>query len=376
MGSTSPGVVIVGGGLSGLYAAHLLERHGVHDYVLLEARSVFGGRIVSTPAGTRASAIRRVRDDLDRFDLGPAWFWPELQPRFDAVVRGLKLERFEQHASGDVIVERARHEAPMRANGYATSPQMRLVGGMAMLTDALRARLPAENLLSGHRVNRLRCSGEQVKVEAETAPGDTVVHHARLVMLAVPPRLVAASIDVRPALTDVLLSQWRHTPTWMAAHAKYVAVYEQPFWRDEALSGEGRSALGPLVEIHDASMPGGQAALFGFLGVPAAMRRRIPEDELRAHSRAQLARMFGPRAASPVSEFIKDWAADPFTAIPDDERIVAHHHAAPAASPGSGAWARRLIGIASEWSPQFPGYLAGAVEAAELGVRMALAVNA
>jgi monoamine oxidase len=31
-----------------------------------------------------------------------------------------------------------------------------------------------------------------------------------------------------------------------------------------------------------------------------------------------------------------------------------------------------LIGIGSEWSPQFPGYLAGAVDAAERGVRQSL----
>jgi len=28
-----------------------------------------------------------------------------------------------------------------------------------------------------------------------------------------------------------------------------------------------------------------------------------------------------------------------------------------------------LTGIASEWSPQFPGYLAGTIEAARLGVQ-------
>ena len=39
--------VIVGAGLSGLYAAYLLERQGRQDYVLLEARDVLGGRIAS-----------------------------------------------------------------------------------------------------------------------------------------------------------------------------------------------------------------------------------------------------------------------------------------------------------------------------------------
>ncbi|MNJ79684.1 hypothetical protein D3C77_777800 [compost metagenome] len=35
----------------------------------------------------------------------------------------------------------------------------------------------------------------------------------------------------------------------------------------------------------------------------------------------------------------------------------------------SGPWHGRLIGIASEWSPQFSGYVAGAIESAELGLK-------
>jgi monoamine oxidase len=42
-------VAIIGGGLSGLYAAYLLEKKGV-DYVLLEARPTLGGRIVTARA--------------------------------------------------------------------------------------------------------------------------------------------------------------------------------------------------------------------------------------------------------------------------------------------------------------------------------------
>jgi len=48
--------------------------------------------------------------------------------------------------------------------------------------------------------------------------------------------------------------------------------------------------------------------------------------------------------------------------------LIVQNAVAPAASAVSGRWCGRLTGIASEWSPQFPGYLAGAVEAARLGV--------
>lgn len=93
---------------------------------------------------------------------------------------------------------------------------------------------------------------------------------------------------------------------------------------------------------------------------------------LRAHCRAQLVRLFGPQAAAPQAEFLKDWAFERYTAVPADLDSMQGHAAAPAATADAGPWAGRLTGIASEWSRQFPGYLAGAIEAAESGVHAML----
>jgi monoamine oxidase len=118
-------------------------------------------------------------------------------------------------------------------------------------------------------------------------------------------------------------------------------------------------------------MPGGRAALFGFFAVPAQVRKRVPEEVLRSHCRAQFTRLFGPQAALPKAEFIKDWAQDPYTATPTDLGGDVHH-ASPVASVSTGPWHGRLTGIAAEWPPQFPGYVAGAIEAASLGVQTLL----
>ncbi len=353
-------IAIIGGGLAGLYAAWLLEKEGVQDYVLLEARDSWGGRI--------SSASIKDAGPQDRFDLGPTWFWPSYQPQFGRIIDALGLKQFAQPEDGEMLVERAPNTAPVRMRGYASAPpSMRLLGGMATLIDALRRGVTPSNLRLGQSVRRLRSDGGCVEVDTEDADGKSSTYRVGHVLLAVPPRLALARIDFSPLLPEPLVRTWRGTATWMAPHAKYVAFYEEPFWQRQGLSGEARSAQGPLGEIHDASMPGG-GALFGFFGIPARTRRSIPEDVLRMHCRMQLARLFGEQAGIPLTDFIKDWAADPWTATDSDQDATGHHGVAPAASVAEGLWKNRITGIASEWSQQFPGYLAGAVDAAAVGV--------
>ncbi|WP_028204540.1 flavin monoamine oxidase family protein [Paraburkholderia nodosa] len=363
----TPRIAIVGGGLSGLYAAYLLQQQGIGDYVLFEAREAPGGRILS--ASGQNTAANGSIDGLDRIDLGPTWFWPEIQPELDSVIRDLGIARFEQHQIGDMLVERSRDEAAVRVHGYTNEPvSMRLVGGTAALTDALAAELDEDSIITGEAVRGLRLGAHNVEVHSEDSAGlarTTCVDH---VLLALPPRLAEATVRFEPPLPPAIAQLWGQTPTWMAPHAKYVATYTAPFWREMGLSGEARSARGPLGEIHDASMNGGSAALFGFFGVPANVRRNVPEAVLRAHCRSQLARLFGPLAATPEAEFIKDWARDPYTATGDDfDSSSPHLGVAPVNTP-PGPWQECVTGIASEWSRQFPGYVAGAIEAARFGV--------
>lgn len=88
-----PKTLIIGGGLSRLYAAHLLLARG-KSFLVLEARAEFGGRI--------RTAIHADQP----FDLGPSWIWPDTQPRIARLIAG-RLTHYAQHTVGEVLLEAA-----------------------------------------------------------------------------------------------------------------------------------------------------------------------------------------------------------------------------------------------------------------------------
>ena len=369
MNRPNPSIVVVGGGLAGLVAAFRLEQRGVRDVVVLEARDMLGGRIASVDAA--GMPVDPAVPARDRFDLGPTWFWPDVQPSLDRLVGELGLRRFDGDEVGDMLVERSPREPALRMRGYASAPaSARLEGATGALIAALRSRLASSLVLTGWTVRRARRIDSHVELDAVNGTGEVGMWRADHVLLALPPRVASHGVEFDPPLPPGLARRWRSTPTWMAPHAKYVALYATPFWREQGLCGAARSALGPMAEIHDVSMPGGHAALFGFVGVPAPVRREVGDEVLRAHCRTQLGRLFGERAAMPLADALKDWASDPLIATDDDQRAGEHHAEAPPSVAEDGPWRGCLTGIGSEWSPRFPGYLAGAVDAAQRGVEV------
>jgi monoamine oxidase len=101
----------------------------------------------------------------------------------------------------------------------------------------------------------------------------------------------------------------------MGSVIKYVAAYERPFWREAGFSGEAVSDTGITVTtFDDTSHDGGHPALVTFSDGQVARdwSDRTP-DERRAAVLAELARFFGPKAASPVAFVEQNWNDDPWS---------------------------------------------------------------
>lgn len=371
MDSLQTDVLIVGGGLAGMSLAWHCQQQGI-DHQLVEARARLGGRVLSSAVRRESYMSQRSHiSQMSCFDPGPSWFWPG-QPRIARLLRQLNLQAFDQFSHGATAFE-DEHGQVFRDRGQ-TSMQgaFRVAGGMGSLIEGLRARLDASRIALGRSALKISRPGKWLvtTVGVNQAPDQFI--ESRYVVLAVPPRVFAQSIDLSEIVNEQALAALRAIPTWMAAQAKVVAVYEQAFWREAGWSGDAMSRCGPMVEIHDASPPEGTPdalyALFGFVGVPAASRRGQSEA-LLGQARQQLARLFGKAALHPVQMLLQDWAEEAHTA-------TAHDFTAPAQHPAYGlptALATladgQLLLASSEVASDFGGYLEGALCAAEAAFR-------
>ena len=363
-------VLIIGGGLAGLSLARLLHREG-RSFALLEARARLGGRILSLPLTNNSD--RSGDTSGDRYDLGPAWFWPH-QDRIGRMVRELGLDVFEQYSTGRLVLQ--EHDGSVRRDlDFATMRgALRVEGGIARLVDELAAQLPADTLMTGRRVTRLHIAGGADRnIQVSGIAGDGPFEaSAEFVVLALPPRVAQHGITFDPGLDTAENAALAEMPTWMAAHAKVVTTYPQPFWRDQGLSGDGISRRGPLAEIHDASPASGPAgALFGFVGTPIGAADRQAE-RVADLAIDQLATMFGDEARQPDQVLYMDWAEENLTASPQDRRQPASHQVYRPAAAFDRLWNGCLVFASSEMSASNWGLLEGAIDAAETAHRRIL----
>ena len=131
-------------------------------------------------------------------------------------------------------------------------------------------------------------------------------------ILAVPPA-VAGRVAYRPAMPG-----WRNQLTQrvpMGSVIKVHAIYEEPFWRTEGLSGFVVSDSGPVRIVYDNSPEDGSpGVLVGFIeGEQARSWARRDRADRRAGVLACLTDYFGERAGRPRELLERSWADEEYS---------------------------------------------------------------
>jgi monoamine oxidase len=251
--------------------------------------------------------------------------------------------------------------------------QDRFVGGSQRIPLALAEQLGADGLVLGAAVRRIEHGGDGVTLHADgvgEAAGDDVIVRARRAIVAIAPAL-AGRIAYDPPLPGRRDQLTQLMP--LGTVAKCMAIYDEPFWRADGLTGEATSDSGPVKLTFDNSPPGGRpGVLLGFLeGQRARDAGRLAPEDRRAMVIDCFTRLFGPRAARPDGYVERLWAEEEFS------RGCYGCYMPTGAWTAYGDALRAPIGplhwagaeVAEVWS----GYMDGAVRSGEVAALAALA---
>ncbi len=244
-----------------------------------------------------------------------------------------------------------------------SAQSIRFVGGPQQLSQKL-----------AHRLGRAVRLGVAVRA-IELGPPVTVhsaeeSFRARRVIVTIP-KTLAGRIAFSPPLPPGLDQLLQRQPN--GSVVKVNAIYRKPFWRAGGLNGQAISDTGPVRITYDNSPPDGRpGVLVGFMegddsrifyGVPPARRRRA--------ALACFARYFGEQALHPIGYVDMAWAQEEFTRgaygsfNPPGVLTALHDPITEPVGP--------LHYASSDASPEWPGYMDGAIHSGRHAAAQVLA---
>jgi monoamine oxidase len=231
----------------------------------------------------------------------------------------------------------------------------RFVGGSQLVSIRMAGRLGRRVVLNAPVRRIAQSRGVVVTTDAGA-------WHAKRVIVAIAPTL-AGRIDYTPVLPALRDQLTQRTP--QGSIIKVEAVYREPFWRAQGLSGSSYSDRSPINFTYDNSPPGGRpGVLLGF--VAGSEARRLGTLSPAARRRAVLSSfvgLFGPAAARPHAVIEHNWSAEEYT------RGCYSAHLPPGVWSDYGSALRQPVGrvhwAGTETAEVFTGYMDGAVRSGE-----------
>lgn len=341
----------MGAGLSGLLTAFRLQNKGF-DIEIIEVRDRIGGRIYT------------IHSETAQVEMGATWF-NDVHINFRNLLAELELNYFEQFMQGTSYFEPFSATAAQEIEIPQNSPSYRVVGGTNQVVESIKKKLTATPIYLNQKVTHLNFENEKVQITTENQ-----TFYTDYVISTLPLALLANDIICTPTLPEQLTNIALKTHTWMQDSIKVAFAYSSPFWRNKQYSGTLFSNVGPITEFYDQSTAAlDKFALCGF--VSSGMEMFSPSERLEK-IKLQLAKIFGPEALEFTSYQETIWAKETATKSIKQNGFVYPHQNNGHSIFREPYYNNRLFFAGTETAKSYPGYMEGAVIAAENTVKTIL----
>lgn len=329
--------LILGAGLSGLYAAFRLGQKGFNVKVL-EARDRIGGRIHTVNSWNNIPV-----------EMGATWFG-EQHKNLISLLHELKISSFEQHMDGNAFFEAFSTAPPQQIQFPKQPASFRIKNGTSTIINTL-AKDCEINL--SQIVKSIELQGDTIKVSTNSTD-----FYAQKVISTIPPALLFEEIRFTPSLNEKLIQVGRNTHTWMHDSIKFALVYDTPFWRKKGFSGTIFSNVGPITEFYDhCDYENNKYALCGFVNGSFAS---LPAKDRAKLVLNQIERTFGNDGLTFLTKEESVWVEEKFTSTQSRKGLFPHQNNGNPIFQNN-QWNDKLIFAGTETSTVYGGYMDGAV---------------
>jgi monoamine oxidase len=333
-------IIILGGGLSGIYLGYRLKKAGF-SIEILEANDRIGGRMYTK------------NTENTKVELGAAWLWKYNMELLE-VCNELDVSLFEQYMKGDALFEAVKGNSPQRFQVPKNQEiSYRIAGGTATILEKLSKGFLENELQLRQKVTQIDATETSIKVvtKSSTFTGDVVIS-------TIPPQLLVNSVAFVSKLDTNFIQIANNTHTWMKDAIKFAVVYTTPFWKEKGLSGAGFSNVGPFTEMYDhSSFENNHFALMGFLNPSLTNKSKSYREE---KIREQLFKFFGEEGKKYLSYEEKVWNNENLLNFENDTFLRPHYN------NGHPIYQQeflngKFIVAGSETSAKYGGYMEGAI---------------